>query len=149
MGFTSLVLALWDSHHWKTRFVIMPTWLSLVTGDTAGCHNENLWCPKWWPSWHYDNSWLLASYNVSMLSCPSYLYNQNLYNPYDGFCIEMDCVFVLFQVRRPTQSETTWLLADAIGQGDGRWSSVLTKWQQTSQLACPWSYTLLTTEKVF
>ena len=69
----------------------MPTWLSLVTGDTAGCHNENLWCPKWWLNWHYDNSWLLVSYNVNMLSCPSYLYNQNLYNPYDGFCIEMDC----------------------------------------------------------
>ena len=28
----------------------------VVTRDTTGCHNDNLWCHQWRQSWHHDHS---------------------------------------------------------------------------------------------
>ena len=28
----------------------------VITGGTAGCHDDNLQCHQWWQSWHHDNS---------------------------------------------------------------------------------------------
>ena len=28
----------------------------VITGGTIGCHNNNLQCPQWQQSWHYENS---------------------------------------------------------------------------------------------
>ena len=30
----------------------------VVTGCTAGCHNDNLLCCQWWQSWHCENSFV-------------------------------------------------------------------------------------------
>ena len=48
------VLAVWISHHWKTKNCHNANFA--IIGDTAGCQYDNLRCPQWWPFWHYDNS---------------------------------------------------------------------------------------------
>ena len=38
----------------EMRVVIMSTFF--ITGGTAACNNDNLWCQQWRHSWHHDNS---------------------------------------------------------------------------------------------
>ena len=39
----------------------------VITGNTAGCRNDNLQWSQWWQSWHHGNSWFKRYHDANFV----------------------------------------------------------------------------------
>ena len=66
LAFTPFVRGRWRQSAYRWKWITEPSSVTdtpipvimatfVVTGGTAGCHNDNLRCHQWRQSWHYEN----------------------------------------------------------------------------------------------
>ena len=63
---TKLCLPLLQSIAFHTN-LNAENWVVIKLDGTAGGHHDNLWCHKWWQSWHFDNSCQILITLLAML----------------------------------------------------------------------------------